>query len=134
VAYDSNQMSRKLFQLGVRQCSRRLLFWSLGSAFVFSRQGTAQSPEEDSRPNDHKLKFPGENEDPRLPNGKSQKNAIAKDQHEQALKDADQLVAAAEDLRAELRKAGTFVVPLSSVKKTEEIEKLAKRIRGRLKS
>ena len=31
-------------------------------------------------------------EDPQLPNGKSQKDAIAKQQHEQALKDADELV------------------------------------------
>ncbi|MDQ2843069.1 MAG: hypothetical protein M3Y72_18925 [Acidobacteriota bacterium] len=69
-----------------------------------------------------------------MPNGKSQKNAIAKEEHEQALKDAQQLVNVAEELRNELQRAGTFVVPLASVKKTEEIEKLAKRIRGRLKS
>jgi hypothetical protein len=32
-----------------------------------------------------------------------------------------------------LQRAGNYVVPVSSVKKTEEIEKLARRIRGRLK-
>ncbi len=31
-------------------------------------------------------------------------------------------------------KAGNYVVPVASVKKTEEIEKLARRIRGRLKA
>lgn len=59
---------------------------------------------------------------------------MAKEQHEQALKDANQLITVAEQLRDELQKAGDYVVPVSSVKKTEQIEKLAKRIRGRLQS
>ncbi len=99
-----------------------------------ARQSPGQDPQGTGEPDNRKPKFPNENEDPRLPNGKSQKNAIAKEEHEQALKDAQQLVNVAEELRNELQRAGTFVVPLASVKKTEEIEKLAKRIRGRLKS
>ena len=78
-------------------------------------------PKEDSHDND------------RLPNGKSRANAIAKEQHEASLKDATELVNVAQQLKQELQKAGDYVVPLSSVKKTEEIEKLARRIRGRLK-
>jgi hypothetical protein len=93
----------------------------------------AEPSQEEQLPDARRPKLPELDDDPRLPDGKSQKNAIAKEQHEQALKDADQLVAMAQDLRDEIRQAGTFVVPLSSVKKTEEIEKLAKRIRGRLK-
>jgi hypothetical protein len=77
---------------------------------------------------------PNPDEDTRLPNGKSQKDAIAKQNHEETLKDADDLVSAAQQLRDELKRAGTFTVPLPSVKKTEEIEKLARRIRGRLKA
>jgi hypothetical protein len=73
-------------------------------------------------------------EDDRLPNGKSQRNEIAKQNHEKSLKDANDLVELATGLRDELQKAGTYVVPLSSVKKTEDIEKLARRIRGRLKA
>ena len=76
---------------------------------------------------------PNPDEDQKLPNGKSQKNAIAKEDHEQALKDANNLIIVAQQLRDELQKAGDFVVPISSLKKTEEIEKLARRIRGRLK-
>ncbi len=72
-------------------------------------------------------------EDGKLPNGKSQKDAIAKQNHEEALKDAGDLVAAAEELQDQLKKAGSYVVPVESVRKTEEIEKLARRIRGRLK-
>jgi len=59
---------------------------------------------------------------------------MAKEQHEQALKDANELISIAQQLRDELQKAGDYVVPFSSVKKTEQIEKLAKRIRGRLRS
>ena len=76
---------------------------------------------------------PNPDEDTKLPNGKSQKNEIAKQAHEQALKDAGDLVTAAQQLRDELQKSGNYVVSMSSVKKTEEIEKLARRIRGRLK-
>lgn len=76
---------------------------------------------------------PNAEEDQKLPNGKSQKDAIAKSEHEAALRDTEQLIRMAQQLEDELEKAGDFVVPLSSVKKTEEIEKLARRIRGRLK-
>jgi hypothetical protein len=73
-----------------------------------------------------------ENEDRKLPNGKSQKDAIAKQEHEAALKDADELVTLAQQLKDQLVKAGDYVVPVASVKKTEEIEKLARKIRGHL--
>jgi hypothetical protein len=76
---------------------------------------------------------PNPNEDTRLPNGKSQKDAIAKQEHEQMLKDANDLIAVAQQLKDELEKAGEYVVPAASVKKTEEIERLARRIRGRLR-
>jgi len=78
---------------------------------------------------------PGEeNRDHKLPNGKSQENAIAKHNHDLAVAEANKLVELAGQLRNELQQAGSYVVPLSSVKKTQEIEKLARRIRGQLKS
>ena len=73
-------------------------------------------------------------EDVKLPNGKSQKDAIAKENHEQAMKDVNELISIAEQLRDELQKSGEHVVSVSSVKKTEDIERLARKIRGRLKS
>ena len=106
---------------------RTALFTLLAPAVLIAR---AQDPQDSTR----SLPIPeNPEEDKKLPNGKSQKNAIAKEDHEQALKDANNLIAVAQQLRDELQKAGDFVVPLSSVKKTEEIEKLARRIRGRLK-
>jgi hypothetical protein len=67
-----------------------------------------------------------------LPNGKSQQDEILKADHERDLKDAAQLVDLAEQLKQELEKNDRHVLSMSSLKKTEEIEKLAKRIHSRL--
>lgn len=69
----------------------------------------------------------------RLPNGKSQKDAIAKEDYEKSLEDARELVKLAEGLETDLEKNDRFVVSVSEIRKTEDIEKLAKRIRGRFK-
>ena len=110
--------------------TRRHALFTLLLSPVLSAQ--EQFPSDDRRRPDPFPKHP--EEDAKLPNGKSQKDAIAKYNHEQSLKDANDLVEAATGLRDELQKAGNYVVPLTSVKKTEEIEKLARRIRGRLKA
>ncbi len=114
--------------------SRRSVLGALFASVLSASNPRIIQTQEEQTPDERRPKFPDLNEDPRLPDGKSQKNAIAKQKHEQDLKDADQLVTAAQDLRDDLKRAGIFVVPLGSVKKTEEIENLAKRIRGRLKS
>jgi hypothetical protein len=74
--------------------------------------------------------------DPRsakLPNGKSQLDAILKAEHAQNLKDAAQLVDLCEQLKLDLEKNEHFVLPLATIKKTDEIEKLVKKIRARLR-
>ena len=78
------------------------------------------------------LRFPDEIPDRRLPNGKSQRDEILKAEHEQNLKDADQLIEMARDLREQIEKDDTFVLSISTLKKTDEIEKLVKKIRARL--
>ena len=72
--------------------------------------------------------------DPRHPNGKSQKDAIAQSEHEKALKDADELASLSNELREDIQKMSNFVVPVSALKKTHEIEKLARRLRSHLQS
>ena len=72
-------------------------------------------------------------EDIRLPNGKMQRDEILKAEHEQNIKDAGQLVELAEDLKADLEKNDRFVLSLATLKKTDEIEKLVKKIRSRLR-
>ncbi len=69
----------------------------------------------------------------RLPNGKSQKEAIAKEDYQKSLEDARELVKVSESLLADLEKHEQHVISLSELRKTDEIEKLAKRIRGRLR-
>ena len=70
--------------------------------------------------------------DVRLPNGKSQQEEILKAEHEKTLKDAAALIDLAEQLKADLEKNDRHVLSVATLKKTEEIEKLAKRIRTRL--
>jgi hypothetical protein len=74
-------------------------------------------------------------EDPpaRLPNGKLQSEEILKDDYKKNLKDAQELIDLAESLKMGLEKGEQHVLSLSDLKKTEEIEKLAKRIRGRIR-
>ena len=68
----------------------------------------------------------------RLPDGRSQNEEILKADHERNLKDAGELLKLAEELKIELEKNDRYVVSVGMLKKTEEIEKLSKRIRGRL--
>ena len=74
-----------------------------------------------------------ETDETHLPNGKLQKDEIAKDDHEKSLKDAAQLVDLAESLKQEIEKDDAYVLSISTLKKTEEIEKIARRIRTRMK-
>lgn len=73
------------------------------------------------------------NQDARLPSGKSQKEAILKMEYEKSLEDAGRLLELAEELKIELEKSDRHILSLNALKKTEEIEKLAKRIRKRLR-
>ena len=74
-----------------------------------------------------------EEEDVTLPNGKSQKEEILKAEHRQNLKDAAELAELAEQLKIDLEKNDRYVVSMATLKKTDDIEKLAKRIRARLR-
>lgn len=75
-------------------------------------------------------KFPDE---PKLPDGRSQKEEILKSEHAKSLQDADELFKLSEELKIDLEKNDRHVVSVATIRKLEEIEKLAKRIRGRLK-
>lgn len=72
-------------------------------------------------------------EDVRLPNGKKQSDEILKADYEKNLKDARELTALSRSLEDDLEKNDRFVLSLSSLKKLDDIEKLTRRIRGRMK-
>jgi hypothetical protein len=69
----------------------------------------------------------------RLPNGKLQSDEILKDDYKKNLKDAQDLIDLAESLKMSMEKGEQHVLSLTDIKKTEEIEKLAKRIRSRMR-
>lgn len=76
---------------------------------------------------------PSTNADVKLPNGKSQREEILKADYDKTLKDAAQLVELAQALQQEIEKDDRHVLSIASLKKTDEIEKLAKRIRSRMR-
>jgi hypothetical protein len=76
---------------------------------------------------------PEDGSDVKLPNGKSQQEEILKADYQKTLQDASDLVRLAEQLQDDLIKEDRHVLSIASLKKTEDIEKLARRIRTRLK-
>ena len=76
---------------------------------------------------------PGEEVDGRLPNGKSQREEILKLDHKKNLADAAGMAKLAEEVSEDLEKDDRYVYSIKTVKKLDDIEKLAKTIRGRLK-
>jgi hypothetical protein len=69
----------------------------------------------------------------RLPSGRLQQDEILKAEHEKNVEDMAQLIKLAEELQDEMLKNDRHVLSLGSLKKTDEIEKLIKRVRSRLK-
>ena len=69
----------------------------------------------------------------RLPNGKKQQDEILKAEYEKNLKDAQELISIAKSFEEDLEKDDRFVLSLSSLKKLDDMEKLTKRIRTRMK-
>lgn len=69
----------------------------------------------------------------RLPNGKLQRDEILKAEHRKNLDDASELMKLSEELKIELERGDGLVLSVSALKKIDQIEKLTKRIRGRIK-
>ena len=71
--------------------------------------------------------------EPKLPNGRSQRLAILKADYKKNLEDAAELSRLSRELKDDLEKNEEYVVSVVDLKKIDDIEKLAKNIRGRLK-
>jgi hypothetical protein len=72
-------------------------------------------------------------EDVKLPDGTSQRQAILKAEHKKSIEDARKLADLSGEVRADLEKGDANVVSLKMIKQLDEIERLSKSIRGRLK-
>jgi len=104
----------------------RLFIRTLLFAFLCALGTGAQTSPQDPLPR-------REPEETKLPNGKNQKDEILKADHEKSLADADRLIKLSEDLKASLEKNMGFVMSIDDLKKLDEMEKLMKRIRSRIK-
>jgi hypothetical protein len=102
---------------------RMRILLSLAFALVISAQPPPGRPRPGEEPS----------EDARLPNGKLQRDEILKAEFQKSLDDARELSKLAEELKTDLEKNDRYVLSIATLKKTEDIEKLAKRIHDRLK-
>ncbi|MEO8025837.1 MAG: hypothetical protein ABI823_05170 [Bryobacteraceae bacterium] len=74
-----------------------------------------------------------EEDEVKMPNGKSQRDEIAKADYKKNLEESRELVRLSESLRDEIEKNDRYIMSLTAIKKAEQIEKIAKRIRGRMR-
>ncbi len=95
--------------------ARPLILLALGIALLAQRMPV---------PDDHKT-------DPRLK--REQIEAILKEDRAKSIEDAAEISKLSEELKTELEKNDKNILSVTALKKAEEIEKLAKRIRGRLR-
>jgi hypothetical protein len=75
----------------------------------------------------------GASEDVRLPSGKMQREEILKSDYQKSLEDARALSKVADQLKVDLEKNDYNVLSLATLKKIDDIDRLAKRIHDRLK-
>ena len=72
-------------------------------------------------------------EDVRLPNGKLQREEILKADYQKTLEDARALSKLSDELKADLEKSDYNVLSVGTLKKIDDINRLAKRLHDRLK-
>jgi len=71
--------------------------------------------------------------DVKLPSGKLQKDEIIRADYEQNLKDAGDMARLAEEIKDDLEKGDRYLVSRKTLKSLEDVEKLARDIRRRLR-
>ena len=102
----------------------RIAILLTASLAVTAQQGPPERP------------FPPETEQPddlRLPNGKLQREEMLKADYQKTLDDARSLAKITAELKSDLEKGDYDVLSLATLKKTDEIDRLARRIHDRLK-
>ena len=87
----------------------------------------------DAVPRPGNISYPERSDNAKLPDGRSQKEAILKTDHEMSLKEADEVLALAAALKADLEQEDRHILSVATLKKLDDIQKLVKRIRNRMK-
>jgi len=93
---------------------------------VFALALAAAAPQRRGAPEPQETQTP-------LPSGKNQRQEILKADHAKSKAEAVELADLARQLKEDLEKSEHHVLDLRVVKKAEEIEKLARRIKDRLR-
>lgn len=78
------------------------------------------------------MPLPGQEEPKRLPDGRLQSEVILKAEHEKNVEDVDKIIALLDGVARELESAKPARDNASLSKDLEEVERLAKRVRGRM--
>jgi len=76
---------------------------------------------------------PDDSDEVRLPNGKLQRDAILQADYKSNLKDARDLIDLTKSFELDLEKSDASVLSLALLKKLDDIDKITKRIRGRMR-
>src|SRR5215469_4927676 len=74
---------------------------------------------------------PGQSEEVRLPNGKSQREEILKAEYTKNLADATELAHLAAEVKDDIEKNQSYAVSVKTLKKLDDIGKLSHNIHGR---
>ncbi len=121
----------------MRQIARLLVF-SVALGCVTALPGGAQpSPRPQATP-DLSQNQPGQRprrdpDDPMVKIEKEQQKRLNKERQEELKKDTDRLLELATELKTSVDKSNEHTLSLDVVRKAEEIEKLAKRVREKMK-
>jgi hypothetical protein len=89
-------------------------------------------PAQNPRPGPDVPPAPGKSEEVRLPNGKSQQEELLKADYARNVADADELARLTAEVKDDLARSDRYAVSVKTLKKLDEIAKLARSIHGRL--
>jgi hypothetical protein len=109
---------------GGPRMKRRTILTTLATGVMPVTSAAQLPPSQDPLRREHDVK---------LPSGKSQKDEILKADHEKNVEDARTLAKMTEDLRNDIEKSDRFVLSVGMLKRLDEVEKLVKKIRSRMK-
>lgn len=79
------------------------------------------------------MPVPGVPDDIRLPNGKLQRDAILKADYDENIKDARNLIDLTKSFELDLEKSDQYTLSLGLLKKLDDIDRITKRIRNRMR-
>lgn len=113
------------YDSGMDTSKRRRAFLQSGAALVpmalAAGLARAQVTQQDQSP------------DRQMPNGMKQSDVILKADYEQNVKDSRELTALAKSIELDLDKEGEHILSLGLLRKLDDVERLTKRIRTRIR-